>query len=56
MGQKIFIDSILQSMLDSAQQVRQSLGRQSSQATREKALQQVAMLQAAKEQSQQIGK
>ncbi len=55
MGQKIFIDSIYQSMRDSAQQVRLSLGRPSSHATRQQALQQVAMLQAAKE-AQQIGK
>ena len=44
MGQKIFIDSIYQSMQDSAQQVRLSLGRPSSRATRQQALQQVAML------------
>ena len=56
MGQKIFIDSILQSMQDSARQVRLSSGRPSSYATREQALQQVAMLKAAKEQAQQIDK
>ncbi len=49
MGQKIFIDSIYQSMRDSAQQVRLSLGRPSSHATRQQALQQVAMLQAEKD-------
>ena len=49
MGQKIFLDLIYQSMQDSAQQVRRSLGRPSSRATRQQALQQVAMLKAAKE-------
>ena len=49
MGQKIFLDSIYQSMQDSARQVRLSLGRPSSHATRQQALQQVAMLKAAKE-------
>jgi len=48
MGQKIFLDSIYQSMQDSARQVRLSLGRPSSHATRQQALQQVAMLKAAK--------
>ena len=47
MGQKIFLDSIYQSMQDSARQVRLSLGRPSSRATRQQALQQVAMLKAA---------
>ena len=54
MGQKIFLDSINQSMQDSALQVRLSLGRPSSYATRQQALQQVAMLKAAKE-AQQTG-
>ena len=49
MGHKIFLDSIYQSMQDSAQQVRLSLGRPSSHATRQQALQQVAMLKAAKD-------
>ena len=49
MGEKIFLDLIYQSMQDSAQQVRRSLGRPSSRATRQQALQQVAMLKAAKE-------
>lgn len=53
MGQQIFLDSIFQSMRDSAQQVRLSLGRPSSHATRQQALQQVAMLKAAKEKAQQ---
>ena len=49
MGQKIFLDSIYQSMLDSAREVRLSLGRPSSHATRQQALQQVEMLKAAKD-------
>lgn len=49
MGQKIFLDSIYQSMQDSAREVRLSLGRPSSRATRQQALQQVAMLKAAKD-------
>lgn len=56
MGQKIFIDTIYQSMQDSARQVRLSLGRPSSQATRQQALEQVEMLMAAKEAAQQTGK
>ena len=55
MGEKIFLDSIYQSMQDSAREARISLGRPSSQATRQQALQQVAMLKAAKE-NQQVGK
>ena len=54
MGQKIFLDSIYQSMRDSAREARLLLGRPSSHATRQQALQQVAMLKAAKE-AQQIG-
>ena len=53
MGQKIFIDSIYRSMQDSARRVRLSLGRPSSHATLEEALQQVAMLKAAKEAAHQ---
>ena len=49
MGQKIFLDSIYQSMQDSAKEARLLLGRPSSHATRQQALQQVAMLKAAKE-------
>lgn len=49
MEQKTFLNLILQSMRDSARQARLSLGRPSSQATREQALKQVSMLQAAKE-------
>ena len=55
MGEKIFLDSIYQSMQDSAREVRLSLGRPSSHVTRQQALQQVAMLKAAKE-AQQTGK
>ena len=54
-GQKIFLDSIYQSMQDSAREVRLSLGRPSSHATRQQALQQVAKLKAAKE-AQQTGR
>ena len=56
MGQKTFLDSIYQSMQDSARQGRLSLGRTSSRATREQALKQVDMLKAAKEKALQIGK
>ena len=48
MGQKNFLDSIYQSMQDSAREVRLSLGRPTSHATRQQALQQVAMLKAAR--------
>ena len=47
---------LCQSMQDSARQVRLSLGRPSSRATRQQALEQVAMLQAAKESAQTDGK
>lgn len=56
MGRKIFLDSIYRSMQDSARQVRLLLGRPSSRATRQQALQQVAMLEAAKEAAQQTGR
>ena len=49
MDPQTFLDLIYKSMQDSARQVRLSLGRPSSQATLQEALQQVAMLQAAKE-------
>ena len=49
MEPQTFLDLINKSILDSARQVRLSLGRPSSQATLQEALQQVAMLQAAKE-------
>ena len=48
MERQTFIDSLFQSMRDSARQVRLLLGRPSSRATREQALRQVEMLQAAK--------
>ncbi len=48
MDEQTFIDLLYQSMQDSARQVRRSLGRPSSQATREEALKQVVMLNAAK--------
>ena len=56
MGEKIFLDSIYQSMQDSAREARLSLGRPSSHATRQQALEQVAMLKAAKEAAQPIGR
>ena len=49
MEEKVFLDSIYQSMQDSAREARLSLGRPSSHATRQQALEQVAMLKAAKE-------
>ena len=55
MDEQTFLDSVYQSMQDSVRQVRLSLGRPSSQATLQEALQQVAMLQAAKE-AQQTGR
>lgn len=48
-SQETFLDLINQSMLESALLVRSSLGRSSYVISREKALAQVAMLQAAKE-------
>lgn len=56
MGQKVFLDSIFQSMQDSARLVRLLLGRPSSHATREQALRQVQMLEQAKQAAQAIGK
>jgi hypothetical protein len=56
MEEKILMDLLYQSMQDSAREARLSLGRPSSQATREEALQQVAMLKAAKEANQPIGR
>lgn len=49
MDPQTFLDLINKSMQDSARLVRLSLGRPSSQATLQEALQQVAMLKAAKE-------
>ena len=54
MEEQILIDSIYQSMQDSARQVRRSLGRTSFATTREEALNQVEMLQQAKQAAQQI--
>lgn len=51
MAQETFLNLINQSMQESARLVRSSLGRSSYATTREKALEQVAMLQAAKDQA-----
>jgi|GEM_PF-4236865 len=56
MEEKILMGLLYQSMQDSAKEAHLSLGRPSSQATREEALQQVAMLNAAKEAAQPNGK
>lgn len=55
-SQQTFLDLINRSMQESAQLVRASLGRSSCATTREKALQQVAMLQQAKQQASATGK
>ena len=47
MEEQIFLDLLNKSMQDSVRQVRLSLGRPSSRATREEAIQQVAMLKTA---------
>ena len=49
MDEKTFLDLLYQSMQDSAREARLSLGRPSSHATLEEALEQVAMLKAAKD-------
>ena len=49
MEEQTFMDLIYQSMQDSAREARLSLGRPSSHATRQQALEQVAMLKAAKD-------
>jgi hypothetical protein len=54
MEEKILLDLLYQSMQDSAREARLSLGRPSSSATREEALQQVAMLKAAKESASRV--
>jgi hypothetical protein len=54
--EQALLDLLYQSMQDSAREARLSLGRPSSHATREEALRQVAMLKAAKEAAQQIGR
>ena len=56
MANETFLNLISQSMQESALLVRSSLGRSLYVISREKALEQVAMLQAAKEQSQAIGR
>ena len=55
MDQQTFLDLINKSILDSARQARLLLGRPSSRATLQEALQQVAMLEAARK-SQTAGK
>lgn len=49
MDERDFLNRIAQSMKESQEQSLRSLGRPSSHATREQALRQIAMLQAAKE-------
>ena len=49
MEEKILMDLLYQSMQDTAREIRLSLGRPSSHATRQQALEQVAMLKAAKD-------
>ena len=56
MEKETFLNLISQSMQESAQLVRSSLGRSSYATTVEKALAQVAMLQTAKEQAQATGR
>ena len=53
MDEQTFLSTFYRSIQESARQVRLSLGRPSSQTTREEALKQVAMLQAAKEAAQE---
>ena len=48
MDRQTFLDTLFQSMQDSARQVRRSLGRTSFATTREQALSQVEMLNPAK--------
>ena len=55
MDPQTFLDLIYESIQESARQARLSSGRPSSQATLQEALQQVAMLEAAKE-AQAIGR
>ena len=52
MEKKDFLDLIYQSMKDSEREILLSLGRPPSHTTRQQAIQQVAMLKAAKEASQ----
>ena len=52
MDEQTFLDTLYRNIQESARRVRLLLGRPSSHATREQALKQVAMLQAAKETAQ----
>ena len=54
MEEKFLMDLLYHSMQDSAREARLSLGRPSSSATREEALQQVAMLKAAKDRASRV--
>ena len=54
MEEKILMDLLYQNMQDSAREARLSLGRPSSSAPREEALQQVAMLKAAKDSASRV--
>jgi len=49
MEEQVFLDLLYKSMQESAKQIQQTLGRPPSSATLEEALQQVAMLKAAKD-------
>ena len=53
MEEQVFLDLIYKSMQESARQIQQTLGRPPSSATRVEALKQVAMLKAAKDESNQ---
>ena len=55
MDEETFLEAIEESIHESARQV-QAMGRPTSSATREQALRQVAMLQAAKEAAQRTGR
>ena len=56
MDQQTFLNLINRSIQDSARQIQLSLGRPPSHATLQEALQQVAMLKAAKEFQQKVEK
>ena len=56
MEEKFLMDLLYQSMQDSAREARLSLGRLSSSATHEEALQQDAMLKAAKDSASRVQK
>ena len=53
MEEQAFLDLIYKSMQESAREILQTLGRPPSSATREEAIKQVAMLKAAKDESNQ---